>query len=84
MNALLGPDVYSIMACIDRSNEFQDKLAALQKELDQVSAEDHPKLYLAMDSLKVCGDCRASAPRYCQVASRQLSEEVSVLLTASH
>ena len=74
VNSTLGPDVYSIMACLDQSANYHSKLDAIEKPLSELSLVRHQDMYDAMLSLRVCGECRVSAPNYCEKASSQLEK----------
>lgn len=78
VNAKLGPDVYSIMACLDESTRYYSKLDALETPLSKLSLAQYSKMHDAMEYLRVCGECRVSAPHYCEKATRSLYQETQV------
>lgn len=76
----IGPDVSSIIACNDTAKVYGLKLDGIDKRLQAVSVNEHPALFKAQQSLRQCGQCRASAVQYCQQASQWLDKEMNALL----
>lgn len=83
VHALMGPDVRSILDCDAKAAEFSKKLDEVELALQKLPAKTHRKMYLAMEDLRVCGTCRASAPTYCSKAMTNLKEETRVLVSYS-
>ena len=75
----MGPDFHSILACNEKSEAYNVKIDELNKELKALSPKTHKKMYLAMDSLRECGSCRASSTTYCKKASANLMAETNTL-----
>lgn len=75
VNARLGPDVYSIMSCLEASEAYQQKLNDI---LSTLPAQTR-LLAAAAEDLKVCGECRLSAANYCQKATDKLLKEASIV-----
>ena len=83
ISAGMGPDYYSILACNEKSEAFNIKVDEANKSLIKLSATTHKKMYLAMESLRECGSCRASSPTYCKKASTNLMAETKTLASLS-
>lgn len=79
ISATMGPDYYSILECNKKSEAFNLKVDDVSKVLENLSPAKHKKMYLAMESIRECGSCRASSTTYCNKASTQLLEETKVL-----
>ena len=76
----LGADVQSIIACRSREIDFSGELDVMDKRLQGLSVVEHKYLFAAQQSLRECGTCRSSALHYCGLASKQLEQEMAVLL----
>jgi len=84
ISSQMGPDYYSILSCNEKSDAYNLKLDQVDKTLKSLSPVTHKKMYLAMESLRECGSCRASAPTYCQRASTNLMAETKVLASTDN
>jgi hypothetical protein len=80
----MGPDYHSILACNEKSEAYNVKLSEVNKTLNTLSPKTHKKMYLAMESLRECGSCRASSTTYCKKASTSLMAETKTLALLSH
>jgi len=84
ISANMGPDYYSILSCNEKSEAFNIKVDEANKTLKKLSVTTHKKMYLAMESLRECGSCRASSSTYCKSASTNLMAETKTLASLSH
>jgi len=84
ISAGMGPDYYSILSCNEKSEAFNIKVDEANKTLNKLSPTIHNKMYLAMESLRECGSCRASSTTYCKKASTNLLAETKTLASVSH
>ena len=79
----MGPDYYSILECNEKSAAFNLKVDEANKTLNKLSPTTHKKMYVAMESLRECGSCRASSSTYCKKASTNLMAETKTLASLS-
>ena len=84
ISSQMGPDYYSILSCNEKSDAYHLKLDQADKTLQSLSPITHKKMYLAMESLRECGSCRASSSTYCKSASTNLMAETKTLASLSH
>jgi len=83
ISANMGPDYYSILSCNEKSEAYNAKVKEVNQVLQNLSSTTHKKMYLAMESLQECGNCRASSITYCKKASAHLMAETKALASLS-
>lgn len=76
----IGADVDSIVKCKHKAADYDKQLDKIDSRLQKVSKSTHAKLHKAMEMLRECGRCSASAPAYCERASDYLDQESNVLV----
>ncbi|MCP5163399.1 MAG: DUF4124 domain-containing protein [Hahellaceae bacterium] len=77
--SIMGPDLSSIKMCNVKTAEFNKKLDVVETSLQKLSGNTHKKMVRAVENLRLCGDCRTSAPNYCRKAANLLKEETAEL-----